>query len=74
MAVPPAKLKAVVASLKEQVLDVDEGTWKQCFVALVRLEIAQRGVLVDDIDDDKSEIFLALQSTAGKLLLSDASS
>ena len=64
MAVPPAKLKAFVASLKQQVLDADEAIWKPCFVAFVRLEFTQRGVLVDDIDDDKTQIFLALQSTA----------
>ena len=74
MAVPPVKLKAFVASLREQVLDADEGIWKPCFVALVQLEFAQHGVWIDDIDDAKTKIFLALQSTAGKLLLFDASS
>ncbi|KAL7581593.1 hypothetical protein ACA910_022150 [Epithemia clementina (nom. ined.)] len=94
MTVPPAKLKAFVASIKEQVLDDgDENKsenvegksaaaindeLKKCLLALIRLELAQRGVLWDhDVSDDATlatnKLLSTLQSTAGKSLLSEAS-
>ena len=113
MAIPPAKLKAFVASIKEQVLDADDNTdtkaasatttttttttktttgqnedttdarLKKCLMALIRLELAQRGILWSEPEatgNDKSntttitQLLTMLQSTAGKPLLSETSS
>lgn len=75
MSVPPPKLKAFVTAIKEQVVEAEGTTWKECFESLIRCEIAQRGILLDDTTaGNTSKLFGAIQSTAGKSLLSEASS
>jgi tetratricopeptide (TPR) repeat protein len=67
MTTPPAKIKAFLATIKETVLDAEECSLQECYMTLLRLEILQRGVLVDE--KDPSKILDAVQSTAGKAVI-----
>jgi tetratricopeptide (TPR) repeat protein len=69
MTIPPAKLKAYLGKLKEDVLDGENDTG-QGLKALFLLELVQRGVLPTvSYRDDVSKIVEAIRSTAGKALL-----
>jgi tetratricopeptide (TPR) repeat protein len=67
MTTPPAKIKAFLATIKETVLDAEECSLQECYLTLLRLEILQRGVLVNE--KDPSKILDAVRSTAGKALI-----
>jgi tetratricopeptide (TPR) repeat protein len=67
MTTPPAKIKAFLATIKDTVLDAEECSLQECYLTLLRLEVLQRGVLVNE--KDPSKILEAVRSTAGKALL-----
>jgi tetratricopeptide (TPR) repeat protein len=67
MTTPPAKIKAFLAAVKETVLDAEECSLQECYLTLLRLEVLQRGVLVNETDPSK--ILAEVRSTAGKALI-----
>jgi tetratricopeptide (TPR) repeat protein len=67
MTTPPAKIKAFLATIKEKVLDAEECSLQECYLTLLRLEVLQRGVLVNETDPSK--ILDAVRSAAGKALI-----
>jgi hypothetical protein len=71
---PPAKFKAYLGNLKENVLDPDTLDANQSFQALLAAELVQRGVLYDVNDGGADKLLDAVISTAGKPLLDDSSS
>ena len=72
---PPAKFKAHLGNLKENVLDADTKNANHSFQALLASELVQRGVLYNVNDDGGADKLLdAVISTAGKPLLDPSSS
>jgi tetratricopeptide (TPR) repeat protein len=79
--VPPAKLKTALASIKEAILDTEDGTvsLRAYFMALLRVELLLRGALVSDSPETSltqpanNNVLLAVQTHAGKCLKDESS-
>ncbi len=71
MTITPAKLKAYLGKVKEEILD-GSSDLDASFKALVLLELVQRGVLpAASPQDDVVKIVEAIQSSAGRALLEE---
>ncbi|KAI2492634.1 hypothetical protein MHU86_21910 [Fragilaria crotonensis] len=71
MTIPPAKLKAYLGKVKEDILD-SSSDFDASFKALVLLELVQRGILpAASPQDDVVTIVAAIRSSAGRALLEE---
>lgn len=67
MTAPPPKIKAFLGTIKVSILDTEGSSADECYFALIKLELVQRGVIVAD----HQNLWEAVRSHAGKQLLDD---
>lgn len=69
MNAPPAKIKAFLATVKGHLDQPESLTFTDGLLSLLKLELVQRGVLVESTSDHVEKLFALIQSTAGRILL-----